>query len=357
MSENSSSNGQRSSSLQGFKRKTTRVGQEDLLRYERIEGHPDLPLVVRPNAVDVDLSQWTAQNRDFISKKLVESGAILFRGFNIDSVEKFRQYSLALSPNLDNYNERTSPRHEFGENIFSSTEYPADQVLHFHNANSYSHFWPMKIWFACVIKSPEGGRTPIGDCRKVLRYLEANHPRFIERLEKTQVLYQRNFIPGVGLSWQETFQTNDRDEVSAYCRDADIDFTWESDNHLRTRQVRQAVAVHPITGERVWFNQLLLFHVSQLEPGIAEKFLKGFKDEDLPSNSYYGDGSPFALEDLQAVLDAYEHAKIGYDWEQGDVALLDNMLVAHSREPFRGKRLITVAFSGRHFAKKAGETP
>jgi hypothetical protein len=39
----------------------------------------------------------------------------------------------------------------------------------------------------------------------------------------------------------------------------------------------------------------------------------------------------------------YEACAVRFDWQKGDVILLDNMLVAHARDPFEGPRKIVVA--------------
>jgi hypothetical protein len=88
-----------------------------------------------------------------------------------------------------------------------------------------------------------------------------------------------------------------------------------------------------------------------LDEASAASFEGSFAREDLPVNSYYGDGSEIEAEVLHAILVAYDAASIRFPWQVGDVMLLDNMLVAHGREPFTGDRLITVAFSGRHFSR------
>jgi hypothetical protein len=43
------------------------------------------------------------------------------------------------------------------------------------------------------------------------------------------------------------------------------------------------------------FNQIQLHHVSCLAPGVKQSLLSMMKEEDLPRNVYYGDGS--AIED------------------------------------------------------------
>jgi alpha-ketoglutarate-dependent taurine dioxygenase len=328
------------------RRRAVRVNEEELVSFEPFSADTSMLLVARPRHHEIDLAEWTTHHRSLVEQRLRQHGAILFRGFSIDTVNRFKEYSLGLTDKLDGYDERTSPRKELGDNIFTSTIYPKEQPLHFHNANSYSTFWPMKIWFGCIVRSPIGGRTPIADCRKVLEVLD---PKLRQRFEEKGVKYLRNFMPGVGLSWQETFATDDPKEVDAYCKREEIAHQWVRPDHLRTIQVRHSVAVHPVTRDRVWFNQAPLFHVAMLKEGVSQRFLEEFAEEDLPSNSYYGDGSPIGRSELEAILEAYERAELRFDWEVGDVVLLDNMLVAHAREPFDGDRLITVAFCDRHF--------
>jgi alpha-ketoglutarate-dependent taurine dioxygenase len=123
---------------------------------------------------------------------------------------------------------------------------------------------------------------------------------------------------------------------------------------LRTTQVCQAVASHPVTGEAVWFNQAHLFHVSSLRGEIRDSLLAASADEP-PRNAYYGDGSVIADNDLDQIRAAYDDATVVFSWEKGDVLLVDNMLVAHGRKPFRGERRIVVGM-GQPFGSEAGQS-
>jgi len=95
----------------------------------------------------------------------------------------------------------------------------------------------------------------------------------------------------------------------------------------------------------VWFNQAHLFHLSRLKPEIREALLLIFKEEDLPRNVYYGDGATIDADDLDQICAAYDDEKVVFPWQQGDVLLLDNMLAAHARNPFSGKRQVVVGMA------------
>ena len=196
----------------------------------------------------------------------------------------------------------------------------------------------MVLGFLCVQPAAEGGETPIADSRRVLARID---PDIRERFAQKQVQYVRNYGEDLDLSWQDVFQTSDPASVEAYCREAGIEWEWSSNLRLRTAQLCQAVATHPTTGEQVWFNQAHLFHVSSLEPEVREALVESTRDE-LPRNTYYGDGSVIEESDLDRVRAAYESETVIFPWEKGDVLLVDNMLVSHGRRPYRGERRIVV---------------
>jgi alpha-ketoglutarate-dependent taurine dioxygenase len=269
----------------------------------------------------------------------------------VKSVAEFEQFARAAGgEELIDYTYRSTPRTQVSGKVFTSTEYPADQFIPLHNEMAYSRTWPMKIWFHCVIATEQGGETPIADSRRVYERID---PRIVERFRQKKVMYVRNYTSGLDLSWQNVFQTASKSEVEEFCRHAGIEVKWENGDHLRTRQVCQAVAEHPQTGDMVWFNQAHLFHVSSLEPALREKFLSEFKEQDLARNAYYGDGSPMELSALEEIREAYRQETISFPWQVGDILMLDNMLAAHGRTPFVGSRKIVVAmakaFSGQDF--------
>ena len=108
------------------------------------------------------------------------------------------------------------------------------------------------------------------------------------------------------------------------------------------------MATHPVTSETVWMNQAHLFHVTSLDPEVVEMLLEEYGEENLPRNTYYGDGSPIPPEAFAAIREAYEAEALVFPWEKGDVLLLDNMLMAHARSPFTGPRQVGVGMARQH---------
>ena len=95
----------------------------------------------------------------------------------------------------------------------------------------------------------------------------------------------------------------------------------------------------------VWFNQAHLFHISSLLPNIRDAILSAFKEEDLPRNVYYGDGTRIETSILDEIRDIYCQEEIVFPWQERDILMLDNMLVAHGRRPFVGSRKVLVGMA------------
>jgi len=109
--------------------------------------------------------------------------------------------------------------------------------------------------------------------------------------------------------------------------------------------VLPAVVKHPQSGELSWFNHATFFHITTLDPVFGEVLLKEFAEEDLPTNTYYGDGSRIENEVAQHIREAYEAEMVPHAWEPGDVVLIDNILTAHARGPYVGPRRILFAMT------------
>lgn len=325
-----------------FSRKTISLSTGALVEVGCLNPERALPLVIRPSVKGLDLPSWAAGNADFIEERLLKYGAILFRGFDVKAADEFEAFIKSVSGEPLEYNERSSPRHQVRGNVYTSTDYPADQAIFLHNENSYQHAWPLRIFFYCSRPALRGGETPIADVRKVLQRIS---PSLRERFERKNVMYVRNFSDGIGLSWRTTFCAGGKAEVEEYCLKAGIEFEWRDNDRLRTRQVRPAIARHPRTGEALWFNHATFFHASTLGAAIREGLLASFGEEDLPHNTYYGDGSPIEPEALDELRRAYKEETVTFPWEEKDILMLDNMMVAHGRAPYVGPRSVLVGMA------------
>ena len=301
-----------------------------------------LPFIFQAPAAGDTWQAHREQIQQVVEAELPRAGGVLFRGFAFEGEADFEAFACSFGHELLTYDYASTPRTKLNNRVYTSTEYPAHQVIPLHNEQSYSLNWPMKIWFHCVQASQVGGETPIADSREVYRQLD---PVIRQRFADKRLMYVRNYGNGLDLPWQQAFSTEDRAQVEQFCKASNIEFEWDEEGELSTRQVCQAVARHPVSGEWVWFNQAHLFHISNLAPAVRETLISIVGEEGVPRNVFYGDGSPIELEALEHVRAVLQRCQVSFPWQAGDVLMLDNMLVAHGRSTFQGARKVVVAMA------------
>ncbi|MEM1169666.1 MAG: amino acid adenylation domain-containing protein [Cyanobacteria bacterium P01_H01_bin.35] len=325
--------------FKSIKPKAVSLPEKDLIKTSYLQPEETLPLVIEPNSEEVDIADWAMNNREFFETNLRQHGAILLKDFHIDSISKFEKVAGSITPGLfGEYGDL--PREGVSKKVYGSTPYPEDKAILFHNESSHLHRWPQKIFFLCLKAAESGGETPIVDCRKVYQML--SH-KLREKLEEKQLMYVRNYVEDLDVSWQDFFHTNNKSEVESYCKNARIEFEWLENNGLKTSKVRPAITTHPKTGEKIFFNQIQLHHISYLDAAVRESLLSEFGEKRLPRNVYYGDGSPIEDSVIEEIGAIYEKAAINFPWQAGNMIMLDNMLIAHGRNPYVGERKIVVA--------------
>lgn len=325
---------------------------EDLVSVAPLFPGSSLPLVYRPKTKDLAFMDWLRDHRHQINRDLLQAGAILFRGFPIATPLVFQDFASGICPGLfRQYGDL--PREN--DVIYKVTPYPHEDTILFHNESSHMGSWPMKQFFYCHVPAQAGGETPIVDCRQIYRSLA---PEWVTRFETLGLKYTRNFIPGLDVRWEDFFRTENREKVEEHCRLNGWAFRWKSGGQLSIQQHSPAVAAHPVTGEKVFFNQIQLHHIAFLKPHIRLSLLEMVREENLPRNVYLGDGSPLPDDLVLGIEKLYWDHAVDFSWQAGDVLLVDNMLIAHGRKPYQPPRKMNVAMGEmRHQKIPEGVSP
>ncbi|GES28270.1 amino acid adenylation domain-containing protein [Streptomyces angustmyceticus] len=290
----------------------------------------------------VDAADWVAEHRDALRAAVVEHGALLVRGLGLrhpDEVGAVRQ-RMGLLPVTEK--ESFAPRKTHSEGVYSSSAWPPNQPMCMHHELSYTLEFPGLMLFACLGAPGEGGATGVADSAAVL---DALPPGLIERFEREGWLLDRSYHDEIGASLSEAFGTDDRGAIEDYCRSHAIQFTWQPDGGLRTRQRRSAVVRHPVSGRRCWFNQIAFLNEWTMAPEVREYLIDEYGADGLPFNTRYGNGDPLTEDTVQLLSKVYDAHTVRRPWQAGDLLLVDNVRTAHSREPFAGPREVVVAMA------------
>jgi alpha-ketoglutarate-dependent taurine dioxygenase len=322
---------------------------------------PPLTLHATRRASAEELALLVRRERHALAGRLLEAGALLFRGFDLRGPEDLAQVVAAAGGRAMRYVGGDSPRRALVGDVYSSSEVPRSLPIPLHHEMSYLHQFPSQLWFHCVAPAQLGGETTIADARAVLR---AIRPEVRREFEARGVQYHWSFrgpsriaelverVQKVQKSWMEAFETSDRGQVEARLRKMGVSFRWLASGDLAVETVCPALRTHPTTGEPLWFNQAHLFRLSARALGRMRAALARLLFPPRSGRGHharYGDGgeiSNASIEHLFDVLDAHTHA---VKWQAGDLMWIDNLLCMHGRRPFGGRRrrLILVTMTER----------
>ncbi|WP_030694677.1 TauD/TfdA family dioxygenase [Streptomyces globisporus] len=303
---------------------------------------PGKPALVETPAFDTmaEATAWLSARLPAVQAELHRSGAVMLRGLPVTDAASFAEARDALIAQRAGYKEKATPRTDFGEGVFSSTDLPAAQPIRLHNENSYTLDFPGVLLFGCVTAPETGGATTVGDMRRALAMLPQD---LVARFAEAGWLLVRNYSDLAGMPWRKAFSSEEPAGAEEYCDAHAIGYEWLDEDTLRTRQRRSAIITHPVTGERSWFNHFAFWNARSLDEDVREVLTDTFGADGLPFDTRLGDGTALTDAEVDSINDVYQAVTLRESWQAGDLMLVDNILCAHGRESYTGDRKILVA--------------
>ena len=289
-----------------------------------------------------DAPRWVADQRDALRAVVAEHGSLLVRGLGLHDATELGAVFRQLATGLMTEREAFASRRSYSDGIYSSANWPQNQPMCMHHELSYTLEFPGLMLFACLWAPSDGGATAVADSTTVL---DALPTELVTRFEREGWLLTRSYNDEIGASVAEAFGMDDRGAVERYCRANAIEFEWQPDVGLRTRQRRSAVVRHPVTGERCWFNQIAFLNEWTLAPEVREFLVDVYGADGLPFNTRFGGGDPIGEDIVELLNEVYDANTAREPWQAGDLLLVDNVRTTHSREPFEGAREVVVAMA------------
>ncbi|XP_009383473.2 clavaminate synthase-like protein At3g21360 [Musa acuminata AAA Group] len=297
------------------------------------------PAVLSPSpTVDLDLGSFNAavaSQRPRLESLLRSSGAILLRGFPVRDAADFDRAVAAFGYDELPYVGGAAPRTNVVGRVFTANESPPDQKIPFHHEMAQVPEFPTKLFFFCEVEPGSGGETPIVLSHLVYERMKVKFPEFVARLEEYGLIYTRVLGEGddpsspIGRGWQSTFLTKDRSVAEERSAHLGVKLEWLEDGVKTVTGPIPAIRLDQTRGRKIWFNSMVAAYT-------------GWEDarNDPVKAVTFGDGTPLPADLIHECLNILEEESVAIGWKKGDILLLDNLAVLHSRRSFDPPRRI-----------------
>ena len=295
---------------------------------------------IRSDVIGSSLQQacaWVEGRREELSAQLSARGAILLRGFGIQSDRDFDQLIRAFAwPNFTYADSLSNAvRRNRTERVFTANEAPANVSIFLHHEMAQTPVYPSRLFFYCEQAADSGGATPICRSDILLNRLRQQAPKLVAmclakgvRYSQTMPLHD-DLDSGQGRSWGSTLTAQTQIEAEAKLIKLGYSWSWQADQSLSvTTPVLPAIR-ELVDGRSVFFNQLIAA-------------FRGWKDSRNSGEKSicFGDGTAIDHIDMSVAIELADELSFDIPWQTGDVALVDNFLVMHGRRPFKGTRKV-----------------
>ena len=307
----------------------------------------DFPLLIEPsdNTTATDKQrflEWVNTNDAQLHEKLIQHGAILFRGFPVQSADDFEAMLNNSQYKNMPYVGGAAPRNQVTETrIITANESPATEKIPFHHEMAQVPNPPGYIFFYCDIASPTGGATSILHSAEICEKFKAIDTDFFEKVKEQGVRYVR-VMPeetdkqsAIGRSWKETFQVTNKIDAEKVMQEAGMRWQWLDNGNIRTEtKTLPAIRHDQETANEVFFNAMVVVYT-------------GWNDSRNNGETAVvtGDGEYLNHEVMQALVKEMDDTCVNFPWQNGDVLWINNYTTLHARQPFSGDRRILASIA------------
>jgi hypothetical protein len=322
--------------------------------------HPAKPYIIKlPTKRGAEEAfRFLRKEREQLCTSIVEKGALLFRGFDVHNAEHAQEFLSLLFPNRtrNTYQGGLGYKKSYGNGIYSSTEVPFFITISPHHEMAYLPQEQQYIIFFCITPASKGGQTPLVCGESLYRAMDDN---IREQFETHGICYTRTYpkssfgsrwIPTSShpffVSWAQVFGSEQKEVVTQKCSDMGLESVWLPNDTLQTRVVLPAARIHSQRQTKVWYNQAHTFVPTQKYLGslLYSTYKLFYSFQSLrQGEASFGNGDPIPHESIDRIHHLLDTEKYTFDWQRGDVLVLDNRRIMHGREPYRGARRVLTA--------------
>ncbi|CAK7224395.1 hypothetical protein SCUCBS95973_005502 [Sporothrix curviconia] len=299
-----------------------------------------------------------------IRSLLNQHGVLLFRGLPLKTGEDLSFLVDAFGFRKEHQEIGLSgARSSVTKYIKTASELPGSVSMHFHNEYARTNHFPEIVFFFSERVPEQGGQTPLLSSVELYDRLKKELPEFVKELEEKGVIGRQYYpskhdpeAPAVGFNWQDSYGFDIKEGDSLEVQHAKVEKILHEENQAtaewqpdaygdRLHVVQHVPAIRTIrsSGKRSFFNGLSGVYGNAKRSGslLPPHKVKNGPGYKLPSS--YGDGSPIPDEYHERLIEIQDDIAFLVPWQEGDVAVVNNYTVQHSRTKFVGNRSVLVS--------------
>jgi alpha-ketoglutarate-dependent taurine dioxygenase len=314
------------------------------------------PLFIEPvgGEIATDVSafvHWVGARREILDRLIVQHGGVVLRGFPLRKTADFEALVGQFTAYSAGYVGGSTPRRALGHNVLESTNIASDLRLGVHSEMAYMRDFPARIAFFALQVAPRGGETIIADFRRLSKLIPGP---LRDKLQVRGIRNVRNYGPAAeheptdidnpdNRPWNHSFYTDSPSEVDRLARGLGMTTLWHADGSLTVINQIEAFTTHPVTGQSLYRNNIHTGGRLNYTGKHAEAARALVASQRMPTGTVLGDGSSLDAEEGALLSHLIDEVTISWPWLNGDTMILDNLQVAHGRNPYEGARETQVA--------------
>jgi alpha-ketoglutarate-dependent taurine dioxygenase len=314
------------------------------------------PLFVAPTGgvISTDRSafmEWVGEHRVALDQLIVKHGGVVLRGFPLSETADFEALVAHFPAYSAGYLGGSTPRRSLGRNVLESTSLASELRLGVHLEMAYMRDFPPRIAFFARQVARCGGETIIADFRRLSERISGP---LREKLQLRGIRNVRNYGPAAECEpeyidnpdqrpWNHSFFTDSRSEVERLALSLGMTTVWHADGSLTVINQMDAFTTHPVTGQSLYRNNIHAGGRLNYTGKHAEAERALLAIQTMPTGTFLGDGSSLDPDELAQLSRLIDEVTISWPWSDGDIMILDNLQIAHGRNPYEGRRETQVA--------------
>ncbi|MEJ6682342.1 MAG: TauD/TfdA family dioxygenase [SAR86 cluster bacterium] len=281
------------------------------------------------------ITAWLQANQALLERVLLASGAVLFRGFPIENAAAFDRFSAAFGYPDFTYQESLSNavRVNLTDRVFTANEAPPEVEIFLHHEMAQTPVSPAKLFFHCHAAAQQGGATSLCRSDQLYALILDRMPQWARKFEDHGLRYTTlmpvddNAASGQGRSWKSTLSVTDRAGAESQLQGLGYSWQWQPDDSLQVTTPVLPAVVDLGDGRKAFYNQLIAAYM-----GWA-----GVKANPAAS-LVLGDGSTIPIFVFEELVSMAAALTFDLNWQDGDIALIDNRITMHGRRAYSGDR-------------------